>query len=241
MLACADQTSWRDPRAGPAWNTILTNSPSVDLNNTRFTGGIWLFWFSIRNSIIFQSISQRLGNALDASERLSGFTSLPLSPEQWKVEAKKLFETSLARAQIDARNIARGVMAEYPGYVKANNTPPEMCQGTYLFISQGWTNVNSVISMLIVIPSVTFVILAFPSFTEDEIVLEQLLCGYVEPVSYIVIRTIIGLGDFIVWLFATFIPKMLIGIFDGIKQGSVKGWSAGHKFWKWISKFLKSS
>jgi hypothetical protein len=212
VLACSDQTNWRDPAAGPAWNSISTNPPSADLNNTRAREAIWLFWFPIQNSNIFQSISHRLSNALDASERLSGFTSLPLSPEQWKVEAKKLFEPSLARTQIDARNIARRVLAKYPGYVKANHTIPEMCQETWIFISQGWTNINFVISMFIVIPSASFVLLAFPTVAKDEIVLEWLLCGFMTPVSCFIVMAIINIGDCIGLLFATFIPKMVIAI-----------------------------
>ena len=70
-----------------------------------------------------------------------GWESLPLAKEQWKVEARQLFETSLARIQIDARNIAQGTAASYPGLQKLD-ADPAVCDDTFLFLSQGWQNVN---------------------------------------------------------------------------------------------------
>jgi hypothetical protein len=66
--------------------------------------------------------------------------------------------------------------------------------------------------MFIVIPSASFVLLAFPTVAKDEIVLEWLLCGFMTPVSCFIVMAIINIGDCIGLLFATFIPKMVIAI-----------------------------
>jgi hypothetical protein len=244
-MACLDQTSWRDPEQGPTWNNILMIRPSAPpppMNNARVRGGLLLFWFSILNSNTYQAISQRLGNSLNASDRLSGFTSLPLAREQWKVEATRLFETSLARTQIDARNIARGVMADYPGYVKYNSTPSEMCKNTYLFISDGWTNINKSWSLIILIPCCVIVFLASTTNTE-EVVLERLLCGYAMPVSVFVIWAIIQVGTGIGWILRVhtwvlagrFVRKVWNGLISGISGGVKWVIDTCVRFWRWIT------
>jgi len=91
--------------------------------------------------------------------------SLPLAKEQWKAEAQQLFETSLARIQIDARNIAQGTAASYPGLQKLE-ADPAVCYQTFLFLSQGWQNVNVTGSIWIVVLAIVFVVLAIP-LTDD--------------------------------------------------------------------------
>jgi hypothetical protein len=62
-------------------------------------------------------------NAINSSMRLDterkivfpGGTSLPLAREQWKVEARKMFEISLALAQGRAYSIARRTDIVVPG------------------------------------------------------------------------------------------------------------------------------
>jgi len=224
VMACLDQTSWRDPQEGPTWNSDSTTVPQA-VNDPSTRGGLWLFWFSILNSGTYQAISQRLGSALNASDRLSGFTSLPLATEQWKVEAERLFETSLARTQIDARNIARGVMASYPGYVKSNNTAPEMCKNTYLFISQGWTNVNLAWSLLILIPSCLIILLAIPTDAEDGVVvLERLLGKFAMPIAASIVLIILQLGNGIGLVFSVGIGLVF----------SVQTWIKGRGFLKGV-------
>jgi hypothetical protein len=156
-------------------------------------GALWLLWFSTLNSNSYQTVSQRLGNALNASDLISGFISLPLETEQWKVEATRIFETSLARTQIDARNIARGVMAHYKGYIRMNDTPAQMCQ-VYLFRAQGLVNVNIVVSLMVLVPCVLTVVLAFPTFGED-ILLETILRDSARPFGYYAICGILKIGN----------------------------------------------
>jgi hypothetical protein len=67
-----------------------------------------MLYFALIFSDIRYAISYRKANALDATTKLVGGYSSILPKEQWKVEAQQVFETSIARIQIDARNVARG-------------------------------------------------------------------------------------------------------------------------------------
>ena len=71
---------------------------------------------AINPSTASNAISARLGNTLDAQSKVSGFTSLPLDQEQWKIEVRKMFESALARAQVTVVDIVRGRGAGLDGY-----------------------------------------------------------------------------------------------------------------------------
>ena len=64
-----------------------------------------------------------------------------------------------------------------------------------LFISQGRTNVDFFISIMISSLSGVLVILAFLTFSDDEIILEKLLCCCMKPVSWTTIWLILHFGD----------------------------------------------
>jgi hypothetical protein len=80
-----------------------------------------------------------------------------------------------------------------------------MCLNTYLFTSQGWTNINLVWSVAILSISATLVILAFPvPVSGDEIFLEYVLFYCMPEVSSTTIFMIIVLGESVGWFFTTF-------------------------------------
>jgi hypothetical protein len=62
----------------------------------------------------------RGGSALDANSKVPLSRdlpiSIPLAVDQWKVEARALFETSLARIQIDLKDHVRGAAANVNGF-----------------------------------------------------------------------------------------------------------------------------
>lgn len=68
----------------------------------------WMMKLSLENSNIYDSILKRLGTALLAQHKITQYTSEPLSDDHWMLEARRLFEISLARIQFDAWNIASG-------------------------------------------------------------------------------------------------------------------------------------
>lgn len=105
---------------------------------------------SVRTMLYFSllpNLKDQLGylhaEALDAQSLLSGSTSSEISNSQWKVEARQMFESLLARTQIMARNITRGVPGEkLPG--QKNLMKPAwqgMCT-RYKFWTIGWKNIS---------------------------------------------------------------------------------------------------
>jgi len=246
VLACVDLTSWRDASQGENWNLLTKLPPNSTYVDRRVIGGFSLFWFSIRNSNTYQALSRRLSGALDAQARVSGFVSLPLAPQQWKVEVIHFFETSLARMQIDARNIARGVPASYPGYVKRSKLPPQMCEGTYLFVSQGYTNVNQTVSLIILILGVVIVICAVP-VTNDRMLFELVLQSFSRPFAALFVYVVINFGRFIMFVFRKLFSrqtwqslwakskKAVNGFVQSFKEGAAHGRNFVRKVRGWIS------
>lgn len=93
-------------------------------------------------SSIYDSILGRLGSALIAQERVSQYTSAGLGNDHWKLEAARLFATSLARIQFDAWSIASGEDRREEGFV--DETPDEagdLC-GHFKFKSVGYENID---------------------------------------------------------------------------------------------------
>ncbi|KAI4593345.1 hypothetical protein KJ359_009876 [Pestalotiopsis sp. 9143b] len=63
---------------------------------------------ALRRTSSFQSIQNRLGQGLVAAESISDFESRQLDKEQWIIESKALFNTSLARLQFNILDMATG-------------------------------------------------------------------------------------------------------------------------------------
>lgn len=162
VLACVDTTLWRDPSTGSNWQPYLPE-PSFVIEDSHTRGGFLFMVYTLLWSNIYDTINYRLGGGLAAQKLVHGWESLPLAKEQWKVEAKQLFETSLARIQIDAWNIAQGTAASYPGLQRLE-VESAVCDGTFLFMSQGWQNVNVTGSIWIGVLAVIFVVLAMPLY-----------------------------------------------------------------------------
>lgn len=177
VLACVDTTIWRDPSSFGDWKPYLPE-PTFDIRDAHTRGGFLLMVFALLWSNISDTINYRLGNGLAAQKLVRGWESLPLAKEQWKVEARQLFETSLARIQVDARNIAQGTAASYPGLQKLD-ADPAICDDTFLFMSQGWQNVNVTGSIWILVLSFVFVVLALPLNDPDDRLFVQWLGGLV--------------------------------------------------------------
>ena len=107
VLACVDTTLWRNSSSSLDWKPYPPES-TIIVNDTHARGGFLLMICALLWSNIYDTIDYRLGNELAAQKLVHGLESLPIAREQWNVEAKQIFETPLARIQIDARNIAQG-------------------------------------------------------------------------------------------------------------------------------------
>lgn len=101
---------------------------------------------ALRKSTTFHAIQFRLGTALVAQESVGDYESLPLDDYQWIIESEALFNTSLARIQYDALDIATGVGHEKDPGSYEPETPSwardKLC-GIYKFqLPKGYTNIN---------------------------------------------------------------------------------------------------
>ena len=113
---------------------------------------LYLAVVALSSSNMYSSIRARLGFGLVAATKLSQAISLPLAEQQGKVEARRLFQTSLAGAQIVLRDTARARWAKEGGLINVfDKIKPEDRAGLcdmYLFHAAGWRNL-SVVGMII--------------------------------------------------------------------------------------------
>jgi hypothetical protein len=163
VMACMDRTTICNPNNECFDLDALESSRSADYDKHDEKAKLLMYlYYTLLPSTIFSSLSFRQENALRATSMLSGAFSLTLDKEQWKVEARQLFETSLARIQITARDIARGNPAT-PDYGKINmiDSNPwlkSLCD-MYIFNPRGWSNLSVVTLFSVFVAGIIFVIL----------------------------------------------------------------------------------
>lgn len=132
---------------------------------------VYLTVVALSTSGLSGSIRGRLGSGLIAATKLSQAISLPLAPWQWEVECRRLFQTSLASAQIVIRDVARARWRDETGLVNVFDqfepvTRKGLC-GMYIFHSTGWKNFT-VVGM--VVTSVLVLVIQLVAFeVEGEI------------------------------------------------------------------------
>jgi hypothetical protein len=169
-------TYWNpDPRARPLacidWNEVCTHDGEVcspmDEEHEEYHDSEYEFTReALRKSKTFNSIQFRLGAAFVAQEGISDDLSPRLNDSQWIIEARALFDTSLARLQFDALDIDQGVGNGKGSYVP--DAPvwarDEMC-GMYRFqLPKGYTNINVRATFLIFGLVALLLFLALPTW-----------------------------------------------------------------------------
>jgi hypothetical protein len=119
-------------------------------------------------STIWDVVSYRLAAALNASSQTppSSYFGV-LTPGQWKIEARQLFEASLARAQFETRNMALGLYAGIPSYIKSNISS-EICHEMYLVNAPGYTNIFAAPWLGIFVVSLLIIVATFPTGTRED-------------------------------------------------------------------------
>ena len=170
LIGCTDQAEICDPETKHCWSVSLLITINDALDKVAAgaqicdfnTGHCWSVSSSPTLVRPRSAVSDTeaaialLANALSASSVLSAGSRGPdlelashctnlfcknVPKEQWKVEARTWFETSLAQAQVELLNTVQGVQGAYEDY---HGIPPEyraMCS-MGKFRSTGWTNVN---------------------------------------------------------------------------------------------------
>ncbi|KIW65559.1 hypothetical protein, variant [Phialophora macrospora] len=172
-----------DPRARPLacidWNEVCTHDGVCDSMEEGVEGygiGYEFTRSAMRQSTTFKAIKARLGNALLANEKVGDYESFRLDREQWVLESRALFNTSLARMQFDALDVAIGAGHEKAPEFYEEVTPKwaqgKMC-GIYKFqLPKEYANIN--VWALLGIPLLVLLIIGLGReagrgpFTEDE-------------------------------------------------------------------------
>lgn len=124
--------------AGVSRHSTVPSSGLSKLQRQAF----YLTTAALKYSTAFDAMRYRRGQFLDANRHIGAASVLKLPKEQWKVEAQKLFNTSLARMQLDLHDLAWGKYADYE-YV-FNDVPDEFQDAHRLLIfpRQGYRNVD---------------------------------------------------------------------------------------------------
>lgn len=111
---------------------------------------------SLNKSTIFHSIVFRGANGLDAQRYIRDDTSLGLPDNQWVIESKQLFHTSLARSQYDALDIAYGTSfhggnKRYVTAMPKDFKQTTMCGILAIAIPKGYENIRIWPTILVVL------------------------------------------------------------------------------------------
>lgn len=138
VVACIDTHELCTPDESHCW------SMGTNMSAEGLPPDYWMMKLSMEKSRIFYSMITRLGNALIAQDKVSGYLSESLGDKHWMKEMERMFATSLARIQFDAWSIASGEdwARSEDGY--DDQTPEEagnLC-GIFKFISADYTNIS---------------------------------------------------------------------------------------------------
>jgi hypothetical protein len=157
-LGCVDTAEIRDPDTSQTWiprNLTWWQKPSpewraVEMRNVFYLTAAALdhsnTWSAIKYSSILLEAERKIATT-------SG-TSLPLAREQWKVEARRFFDTSLALMQGRVYDIARGTEANEPGVINALEEDHLPICEMIKIPTNGWTNIS--LLWLVGLPTLAF-------------------------------------------------------------------------------------
>ena len=169
-LACVDeiQVCTKNDRS--------TCSPVHPASDSKNGFGYEFARLALRKSKAYDSIHFRMGTGLLAQDLVGQFQSAPLCGSlptreceytQWILEARALFETSLARMQLDARDIARGLHS-IQGLPYHDDTAPwaqgnKLCERLKVQLPPGYRNVNILTTTFYVLGVLLLVLLQLDS------------------------------------------------------------------------------
>jgi len=161
VLSCADVSEIRDMETGNIWiPNALDRNRLYSLDKER-KNLLTLLVISLWRSNTFDAVTSSPGSRFDVQSKLVGSLSQYLGHEQWKVEVRKMFETSLARIQGDVLDLVRGVGKDRP-YARNFLTEDNMSLCNIVkFQSVGWKNITllwlitlSTFSFLLWVPTI---------------------------------------------------------------------------------------
>ena len=147
VLGCVDQFKICRTVRGPCWdngNVTAIFEDHIGEKATEEQNAALLLLLSLDFSTACGSTQFRGAEALDAQSKIAHMRSLPLAEKQWQAEAEKMFQTSLARMQLNVFNVVRGTASTFDGY---ENILEEKYRGICNLVkipTIGWRNINFV-------------------------------------------------------------------------------------------------
>lgn len=182
VLACVDQVSVCTHDGTTCWTDL--NHPIQEINSHLEKTGYYMLNIALMHSNVCNGIYLRGGSALDAESKMPTSLdlpiSIPLAPDQWKVEARALFKSSLARIQIDLKDHMRSAAANENGYANhIDSAFSDMC-ANYKFRAVGWRNVNAWAFRLLLGLVVCVYVLSFETkwWSEEPELIAESLWGF---------------------------------------------------------------
>lgn len=140
----------------------MDKRPISTLDDETYATGMGLeysgFWHTIKT---------RTSKELDATRKIvDRYISMPLAQDQWKLEAHRLFETSMIRAKLEVLELARGTRASMQNFTnRMEGDRRSVCQ-KIKFQSTGYKNLSVVglVFAFVAPPALAFRIKTKPVF-----------------------------------------------------------------------------
>jgi hypothetical protein len=139
VLACAEHAILcRNDSVVRCYDPWDHGPPSAEFSDEE----LLTFW-GLMYSGFWSTIKSRTSKELDATRKIVDISiSMPLDPNQWKLEAKRIFEMQLVRARWEVLEIARGTRASMPDFANfLDEDKREVCQKVK-FQSTGYKNLS---------------------------------------------------------------------------------------------------
>lgn len=117
VFACADTFTLRHPTHHIEWQPRFPSDPILNLpewKNPDVMVSLHMVNISYLAPTYFTSRYSDMSTHFNAPRRIRSFFSSPLDPQQWKLEAKRIFATELALLQFHILGIAHGVGHDMP-------------------------------------------------------------------------------------------------------------------------------
>ncbi len=160
VLGCAGSTEIRDPETGLIWPV---RDIDYDQMHQLTYAQMWkpgkpVTGYLLEMALYFSKVwaTTQAGFHFDAEKRITGFNSLPLEREQWKVEARKIFESTLARIQGEVYDIARGSLSTGFQDVAMSWEQHRVVCNMIKIETQGWKNIS--LFWLVLLPTISFLL-----------------------------------------------------------------------------------
>lgn len=123
VLGCVDSHEICTDRTGSrCWDQTMISHAHDEISDDIATQrAFYLLTVALKDTDVWRLIDFLEADVLLATQQVRRIIGIMLDPEQWKVEARSIFEASLAAMQINVYDYARGMYASHPNMI--DSTP----------------------------------------------------------------------------------------------------------------------